>query len=189
MKKLVLRWGIDVMSRYEPIGTGVEVNGQTILSVVNAFPTGLEEKGLEILAEQGIENPEEDSWYSQAAWLEAFSVMYDEFGETVLKKIGKEIPRKAEWPPGTDTVAGAIESIDDAYQINHRGGKIGNYTTKKIDDTTLKVICDNPYPCKFDTGIIESATREFSDTSIRLRETGDRCREDGSSQCVYEASW
>jgi hypothetical protein len=37
------------MTTYEPIDSDVEVNGQTVLSVVHAFPEALEEQGERIL--------------------------------------------------------------------------------------------------------------------------------------------
>ena len=177
------------MTEYEPIDSDVEVNGQTILSVVHAFPEGLQGQGERTLAGNGIEDPTEDEWYPQERWLDAFADLRDGMGESTLKQIGKQIPRSAEWPPGTDTVVDGVESIDTAYHMNHRGGEIGNYGAERVDDDTIHVVCDNPYPCAFDRGILEGVVDEFGETRGKVDEVGPACRADGGDECRYEITW
>lgn len=179
------------MSAHEPLDDGVEVNGQTVLSVVNAFPEALQSRGEEILSENGIENPEEDEWYPQEDWLGAFDDLYDKMGERTLRQVGKIIPQSAEWPPGTEDVVDGVESIDTAYHMNHQGGEIGNYSVVEVDDDRGMVLveCDNPYPCQFDQGILEGVSSEFSDTHINVKEIGTECREDGGDACLYEVKY
>jgi predicted hydrocarbon binding protein len=176
------------MVRFEAFDDGVEVNGQTVRSVVAAFPSALQSRGERILAQNGIEDPQEGDWYPQQAWLDAFEEIADEIGENTLRQIGREIPKNAEWPPGVDSVVGALESIDDAYHMNHRGGDIGYYRAENVDGT-VEVRCKNPYPCDFDRGIIKAAADEFADSLVTVTETSDRCRSDGGEECRYEATW
>jgi predicted hydrocarbon binding protein len=177
------------MVDYEPTDSEVEVNGQTVLSVVNAFPDALTRRGESILADNGIENPEEGEWYPQEYWLDAFSDIHESMGESTLERIGKSIPRSAEWPPGTDTIVAGVESIDTAYHMNHRGGEIGNYEAEQIDETRIHVTCDNPYPCAFDTGILKGVVDEFGEERARVREIGAGCRAEGDDHCLYEIEW
>jgi hypothetical protein len=177
------------MPKYEPFDPNVEVNGQTVLSVVHAFPDGLQDRGKRILANHGIEEPTDDEWYSQQAWLAAFSELADTMGESTVEQIGKMIPQSAEWPPGTETIVGGVESIDKAYHLNHRGGEIGSYAAEQVGETTIEVTCDNPYPCAFDTGILEGVVTEFGEQRARVNETGADCREDGAESCLYEVTW
>lgn len=177
------------MNEYEPIETGVEVNGQTVLSVVEAFPAGLQSQGERILASHGIDEPEEGSWYEQAAWLSAFGELYDSLGERSIEKIGKTIPKTAEWPPGTDDIVSGVESIDRAYHMNHRGGEIGSYSAEKVEEGLIRVTCDNPYPCPFDRGILKGVVSEFGERRAAVKEVGEHCREEGAKQCEYEVSW
>lgn len=177
------------MPTYEPLDEAVEVNGQTVMSVVHAFPDALQARGERVLADHGIENPTEDEWYPQQAWLAAFSEISESMGESTLEQIGKLIPRSAEWPPGTDTVVEGVESISTAYHMNHRNGEIGDYAAEQRGPTTIHVTCDNPYPCAFDTGILKGVVQEFGDSAARVSEVGDRCREEGAASCHYEVTW
>lgn len=177
------------MVQLKPVASGVEVNGQTVLSFVDGVPGSFEEKAQRILAENGIEEPESGDWYPQEAWLEAFEEVANSIGESTLNNIGQSIPENAEWPLGVDGVLDGIESIDLAYHQNHRGGDIGHYEAEQVDDSTVRVECTNPYPCTFDQGIIKAVGREFSDEFVRVDEVGTDCRNDGGNKCVYEVSW
>jgi hypothetical protein len=178
------------MAQYEAFETGVEVNGKTALSVVDGVPSAFEQKALDILADNGIEDPDPESWYPQQAWLDAFAEIDERIGESTLNQIGKSIPDNAEWPAGVESVVGGLESINEAYQMNHRGGDIGHYDAEVKDDTTVHVECKNPYACAFDRGIVEATAREFIDSAVAtISEIGDECRADGGDVCLYEVSW
>lgn len=174
------------MTAYEALNPEVEVNGQTIRSVVEAFPPALQGRGEEILARNGIEDPEAGEWYPQQAWLDAFTELHERMGSATLARIGKEIPRNADWPPDAETIVDGVESIDKAYHMNHRGGEIGSYDVERIDPETIAVRCDTPYPCPFDLGIVKSVVDEFGDRPASVRETGSECREDGADECRYD---
>lgn len=176
------------MAQFEAFDDGVEVNGQTVLSFIEGTP--MERTTRELLAENGIEDPQSDEWYPQEAWLAAFQAMADEVGTTTVKRIGKTIPENAEWPDGIDSVAGGVESINEAYQMNHRGGDIGYYDVERQADNELRVTCMNPYPCSFDQGILKATAEEFADGGfVSVDECGEDCRADGGETCVYEVSW
>jgi hypothetical protein len=177
------------MAEYKPLDDGVEVNGQTVFSVIHAFPDALQARGERILADHGIEEPEEDEWYDQEDWLSAFGELRESMGEATLENIGKMIPKSAEWPPGTESIVGGIESIDTAYHMNHRGGEIGNYSAEQADDSRIRVVCDNPYPCAFDRGILKGVVNEFGTSRAKVEEIGGGCREEGADQCTYEVTW
>lgn len=174
------------MTTYEPLDSGVEVNGQAVLSVVNSFPDGSQSQGEQILANHGIKDPTDDEWYPQEAWLGALGELTDKLGQATVETIGREIPRSADWPPGTNTIVGGIASIDLAYQMNHRNGEIGNYEAEGVEGDRIHIVCDNPYPCQFDIGIIKGVIDEFGDEQAQVMEIGDTCREEGEESCKYE---
>lgn len=170
--------------------TGIEVNGQTVMSFIDGVPSAFEEKTRTILADNGIENPDTDEWYPQQAWLDALSEIEKKVGESTLNTIGKTVPDNAEWPDHVESVVDGFDSIDEAYHMNHRGGRIGHYDAEMVDDSTVRIECDNPYPCAFDTGIVENVARTFVDSGIpQVTEIGETCRSDGEDHCVYEVSW
>lgn len=178
------------MGEFEPYEPGVEVRGETLQAFVDGIPSAFEDRANEILARNGISDPQEGEWYPQQAWLDSFADVAEGVGESTLTNIGRSIPANAEWPPGIETVVAGLESIDDAYQMNHRGGEIGEYRVEEIDETTARIHCDNPYACAFDQGIVQATAEEFADSGVpRVEEVGDDCRSDGGGTCVYEVTW
>jgi hypothetical protein len=182
------------MVELSPVESDVEVNGQTVLAVVEgaAAVSGVfESRARDILGRNGIEDPQPEEWYSQSDWLDAFEEIANDIGDTTLSNIGKMIPKNAEWPPGVDTVAGGLESINEAYHANHRGGEIGSYACEAVGDSEATVVCENPYPCAFDQGIVKAVVSEFGDdvSYVSLTETSTRCRDEGGRRCTYDVSW
>jgi hypothetical protein len=177
------------MAQFKAFESGVEVNGQTVNSFVDGVPDAFEDKALGILATHDIEAPHPDEWYPQRAWLDAFDEIATEVGTATLTQIGESIPESAEWPPDVDSVTGGLDSIDDAYHMNHRGGDIGHYRVERTGDGEVTVRCNNPYPCAFDEGIVRAVASEFADGYPAVTEVGNECRSDGGDECVYEVTW
>jgi hypothetical protein len=107
------------MAQFVAINPNVEVNGQTVLSLVNGLGP-FRTKGIEILKECGISNIKLDNWYSQQAWLNAFKHISKNTGSSTLLLIGKSIPDNAQFPSEIDDIFKALSSIDIAYHMNHR---------------------------------------------------------------------
>ncbi len=69
---------------------------------------------------------------------------------------------------------------------------IGHYGHQRIDDRSARMVCNNPYPCDFDRGIIESAANKFKPAGFRVSVVHDepsRCRMTGADACAYTVSW
>ncbi len=62
--------------------------------------------------------------------------------------------------------------------MNHRNGDIGNYMFVKLNERSAKMICDNPYPCSFDKGILQSVGRKFApkDAIVHVDHDQGECR-------------
>ena len=183
------------MVAYQAFDPDVEVHGQTILRVVDdalaRFSDEYREMAREALAANGVEDPDPTEWYPQQAWLDSFEVIATELEPHILDRLGEQIPDIADWPAGFAGVEEALRSIDEAYQINHRGGEIGYYRVERIDDKTADVQCRNPYPCPIDRGIIRAVARENApvESFVFVDERGMECRRDGADQCTYTVSW
>ena len=67
----------------------VEVNGQTIFSVVDGMSKH-QAMAFEILAKNGIKDLKPNEWYPQQAWLDAFKSISETIGPFTLCIIGKK---------------------------------------------------------------------------------------------------
>ena len=183
------------MAQFIPFAPNVEVNGETVLSIVNAFPEYLMDLAYKILSHNEISNPVPGEWYSQKAWLDAFKEISTKFGANTLFEIGKVIPANANFPPDIDTIEKALASIDIAYHMNHRNGDIGFYKLASINYDTKEAImrCKNPYPCDFDRGIITTMARKFRPADSKLPtvtlDLSKPGRLDGADDSWYIVKW
>ena len=181
------------MPQFEAIDPAVEVHVKAIVSIVNAVDIGQETR-LKILKKHGID-PFIGEWYPQQKYLDAFKEISENIGDRTLFMIGKSIPEYAEFPPHIDNLEKALASIDVAYNMNHRGGRIGRYQLVEFleEDRTAVIVCDNPYPSEFDRGIITTMLRRFRpEDSIKsevIRDLSKESRVDGHESCTYNITW
>jgi hypothetical protein len=180
------------MAQFVGFAKTAEVNGETIYSVV-AGMGAFKSKAMEILAENGINDPKPGMWYSQQSWLDAFKKISQSIGKNTLNVIGKKIPENAKFPPDIDTIEKALQSIDVAYHMNHRSGEIGHYQYASSGPKSAKMVCRNPFPCAFDRGIIEAMGQRFKPKSslavLVKHDDSCPCREKGDDSCTYLVSW
>ena len=177
--------------QFKAIAKAVEVNGQTVLSIVDGSAQ-FKKTAYEILARHGIVDPKEGHWYSQQGWLDAFKEIAEHIGPNTLFQIGTKIPDNAVFPPQINSVPIALAAIDIAYHINHRGGPIGNYGFEKTGEREAVMVCANPYPCEFDRGIISAMARRFQEKGKIAQVTHDDskpCRKHGAESCTYKVTW
>lgn len=182
------------MALYQAYDERVEVNGETILSVVNAMQQGQEYRR-QILEANGLKHVRPGDWYPQQAWLDSFQQIAEHIGERTLFMIGKGIPENAQFPPEIDNLEKALKAIDQAYHMNHRNGKIGNYKLTHFDAKSkqAEMQVDTPYPSEFDRGIIMTMLRKFRpDSSFSYDVTLDETKENrkkGGVTWTYHISW
>jgi hypothetical protein len=180
------------MALYTASSPRVEVNGETVLSVVDGMGA-FKNRALKILEDNGISGPKPGEWYAQQNWLNAFKEIAEKLGDKTLFSIGKSIPRNAQFPPDIDSIDKALGAIDVAYHMNHRNGDIGNYKFKLLKDSTGKFLCDNPYPCAFDQGIITAMAERFKPENSNgvniLHPPEAKCRHRGDPGCIYVVKW
>ena len=188
---------------FEP---NIEVNGQTILSVVDGLGK-FKDMGYKILADNGISTPLPNCWYSQQAWLNTFKYISEKLGPYILCQIGIRIPENADWPPRVLTIFDALSSIDVAYHMNHRKNGvmmynpidgtmqegIGHYGYEKVSENEIAMMLTNPYPCEFDIGIIKATSLKYSPTSKYnisiFHDETQSCRKNGDESCVISIKW
>jgi len=193
------------MTQFIAINKDVEVNKQTVLSVVEAIG---EERGqrLNILIKNGIDI-ERKEWFSQQKWLDSFKDIAISLGDTNLFLIGKAIIDNAIFPPIKNLEEG-LRMIDFAYHMNHRLNSqvmydeatgnmidgIGHYNLVEFNwkNKTAVMVCDNPYPSKFDEGIIAQIVSMHKPTGAIEKVSLDLSKETrtrGANTCTYKISW
>ncbi len=160
-----------------------------------------------ILGENGLEEPKPDHWYPLQNWLNAFKIIANKIGPNTLFQIGKQTLDDAKWPPNIKSfsIKDAFQLIDVAYHMNHKiknqvlfqNGKIyegiGHYTSKEIEKNMLKIICENPYPCEFDKGLLTRMAYDFKPKgSLKIEVIHDDsapCRKKNQNSCSYIVKW
>jgi hypothetical protein len=104
-----------------------------------------------------------------------------------------------------DSIKPALASIDVAYHLNHRiGGRvlydaasgatrdgIGHYAFRDEGPRAALVVCDNPYPCAFDRGIVQAVAERFcaAGDRVAVEHLLPGCRRTGDGACRYRVSW
>ena len=186
---LTERDGQNIVAQFRSFSQGVQVNGQTVLSVVNGMGA-FAATGKGVLERHGIKAPDAAAWYPQQAWLDAFQEIAQSIGPRTLSLIGQSIPKNARFPPGIDTVEKALASLNAAYHMNHRGGDIGRYAFTKTGPKAGVMECRNPYPCEFDSGIIQAVLRRFGAVGAKVTHDASKpCRSKQGDSCTLLISW
>ena len=182
----------------------IEVNRQTVLSVLHSMEKGREKRSL-ILKRHGIDLDGEENWFPHQKWLESFKEIEGSLGPTNLMLIGRAIIKSADFPKMKD-LEEALRSINIAYHMNHRkNGKvmfkngritsgIGDYKLSKFDSQRkeAEIICTNPYPSKFDEGIISQIVKQFKPLGSREVVEIDpekETRKNGGKSCTFLIRW
>jgi hypothetical protein len=179
------------MALFKAYSPKVEVNGETVLSVVDGLGA-FKNTAMRLLKESGIDNPTPGQWYLQQNWLDCFRMISEKLGQSTLQLIGEAIPKNAKWPPMVNSIETALGSIDIAYHMNHRNGEIGNYKFQMNGKREATVQCTDPYPDAFDLGIIASAATKFAkpgeNVVVKIDETKPT-RTKGAESTLYCVTW
>jgi hypothetical protein len=194
------------MAQFKSFVPNVEVAGITILAFIAGIKQ-FKERAYEMLSLNGIAEPKVGVWYLQQNYLNAFKLISEKVGPSTLYQIGSSIPANAQWPPNIKSLEDALTSIDVAYHLNHRlNGEIlynptsnlmkegiGHYRFTKVDARKAKMVCENPYPCDFDRGLIESVSNKFKPIGVAavvvIHDDTQPCRKKGLHSCTYKISW
>jgi hypothetical protein len=121
----------------------------------------------------------------------AMAELQDQFGGRFMRQVGSFVFDKAVFPPGIDTLGKGMSVINDAYYMNHSenaAGRIGGYRWQAAAGREGTMLCDGPYPCAFDLGIVDTIARRFELTAKVFHETGS-CRARGDAACFFGVRW
>lgn len=178
------------MQLYRALNPDAEVKGETILTFVAG--TGIfKDNTLKFLRENGIDSPKPDGWYSQQAWLNSFRAIAEKYGNNTLKMIGRSMPEGAGFPDGIDSTEAALASLDAIYHANHRSGEIGSYEYVKTGERSACIVCNNPFPCAFNEGLIRATAELFRSADsqrVTVAHGEDHCIDNGGL-CTFHIQW
>ena len=144
------------------------------------------------------------AWYPIESWLAAFDGFAESVGPRALHQIGQNVPKYAVLPPNVVDIHGSIASVNVGYHMNHRKrGKlmfdpatgqfmpgIGDYGFAPVaGKREIISVCENPYPCEFDRGILTAFALRFEKLSRVLHDDRAPCRRNGGKSCTYIVTW
>jgi hypothetical protein len=107
------------------------------------------------------------------------------------------------FPPGIQDAHGVLQLLDKIYHMNHARdgvvmfdaatGKqldgIGHYLYEgRAGDREALMVCDNPYPCRFDLGLFQGFVARF-EPGVKVTHEPGGCRAHGDAVCRYRARW
>lgn len=187
--------------------SGVEVSGESLGAIVDGFRQ-YPSVAVKYLEKYRIVSQEQDVdrsvWYPLPAWLDALTAMASEIGANSMHRIGKSVPEHSAFPPHITDVYGAVASIDVAYHMNHRkngvvmfdpqSGEhtegIGHYGCEPREgENRIVCVCDTPYPCEFDRGVIGAIAARFEPMARAVHDPEAACRAKGGKSCTYVVFW
>jgi hypothetical protein len=196
--------------QFKPLEPGVEVFGASVDAIVAAFKL-FPSVALKRLVHHGVGSMkgtevviEREAWYPLEGWLAAYQNIAEQVGPRAVFQIGQHIPKHAVFPPTVNDITSGVASIDVAYHMNHRkngrvmfdpqtGQKlkgIGNYGFAPVaGERRIVSVCDNPYPCDFDRGILTAMAARFERQSRVSHDDKGPCRKNGADSCTYTVSW
>ncbi len=182
------------MPEFKAFSPEVEIWGGSLLAMVEGLASaGMpRDEALALLGRAGVLDPEREGWYPHQALLDALCEAGSRHGEAALRAAGRAIPTGSRFPPEVDGLERALLTLDIAYQVNHRGGRIGQYTCRPLGSRRMELFCDNPYGCELDQGILETlfARHAPAEASPRLsHQPGTGCRKEGHRACIYHIEW
>jgi hypothetical protein len=193
------------------VGDGMEVNGtlvNLVMEGMGAFPT----IATRYLNQAGVRDLHSDheTFYPLQIFTDLLAQMEKEIGDATMVGLGRFIPKEAIFPQEIRTLEEAMKMIDVAYHMNHRDSRgqmmfdpertpplldgIGSYKCEFAPDKReVLLVCDNPYPCQFDLGIITEMVQRFKPKSslyARVNHLSDQpCRKRGDATCTYQVRW
>jgi len=194
--------------RVEP---GLEVNGyDAVENVISAFRLIpkiayriFSKHGLGTLKRDGKFVPDARNWWPMENYLAALFDISEAVGPSKTLAIGKRIPETASLPPTIQDIHSTFEAIDVAYHLNHRkNGKvmfdvatgrmtegIGHYWYHPhTDEKRITIVCENPYPCDIDRGILSGFAVRFEPFAF-VEHANVGCRKQGAPSCAYTITW
>lgn len=176
------------MAEFIAFDPHVEVIGQSIFTIVAA----LDKQAVPVLEQYNLAKIDPEAWYPVQDFLDALRDLSEQEYFNMVS-VGMQVPDVAVFPPEIDTVEKALTLLGEAYQMNTRGGDVGEYVFKKTSERSGEMFCRNPYPSDLDYGLIYRLIQKYrpadSETFNVTRDDSIPNRKTGGDACTYHISW
>jgi hypothetical protein len=191
--------------------SNIQVNGASIYSIVMAIKsfTVLVNDLMVAMKVQtrdasGALMLDPNAWYPMDDYLPVYKKIDMLLGGRGLEKVGSYIPQNSVFPPHVKDIHSALGSLDVAFHMNHRkDGRdmfnpatgemlegIGHFTYQPVaGKNEARMVCDNPYPCRLDQGIIKGMAQRFEPQATLTHDPDQGCRQKGGASCTYVITW
>lgn len=173
------------------VPTQTEVFGKAVSSIL-AGMLAIQSRAERMLAANGISPLVEEQWYPLESVLKTFYDVQKQIGPNTVRAIGRKCASVAPFPV-INSMEEALRGLGMAYLMNHRGNTdIGGYHYTALGDRRGRMLCDNPYPCEFDEGLIDALTERFRPVDaffVRIEHEPSTCRQRGDKHCTYTIAW
>ncbi len=198
------------MNTRSPMFSGIEVTGRCIPAALEAFGEFTVLAGQMMMANgmgkpdrSGFIRVELEAWYPLEGYLKTLKEVEAQFGPKMLRKVGEAQARHVMLPPNMVDITTTMQALDVGFHMNHRQhGRpmfdpvkgqmlegIGHYYCHQlVGKKRILIRCDNPYPCKFDEGLLETMARRFAPLAGVEHEPGS-CRSKDGPSCTYAVTW
>lgn len=171
----------------------VEVKGEALQAIVQAMGL-IQKRALKILTEHGLAPIEAEAWYPMSRLVDATRKIQTEIGPNTMRAVGRKLSENVlHYPSHVHTLDDALRFVNVSYQMFHRGaGLIGSYHYEPVGERKGRMVCDDPYPCDFDKGMLEALGERYRPKDslwVRVEHLEQGCREKGAHACIYDIAW
>jgi hypothetical protein len=174
---------------FQAYSTSAEVLGSNIRMYINGMGS-FELMGKTILRANGIdEEPKPDAWYNHQMFLNVVKEISAKTGPHTINLIGSRIAENAKFPGQVDSLEKALDHLEEAYRVNHRGDNKSFKRSTLIEEHHYKVTVESPYPCDLDIGYLKGLANRFGIKAAVTHESTQPCRKNGSECCTYIIKW
>ncbi len=189
------------MSRHKATYPGIEVRAEVTKLFADAFSVF---PSIATRYVDRLSKARSTGFIALDEWLRVFQDVFADIGPNALFQLGQREVSNPHFSAATRTLEEALRQIDVAYHKSHRKGGspmfdavsgkmqegIGHYAVSRVaHHKRIHIVCDTPYPCPLEHGIVAGITGHFEPRAIVTHDLKSGCRMKGDARCTYTVSW
>jgi hypothetical protein len=170
----------------------VEVLGVNVLGIADNMRA---DEISPFLEKHGLLNVQPMEWYPCQQWLNAMNDLAEHTNlMSNLVAIGLKVAENVVLPPdlANASLTQMLELWNDIYQMQHRGGDIGQVITEKIGDKHYKTTHVHLYPDDLTYGVGYGFARRFLPTGTQFTVSYDEVvprMDQGGTETIIYVKW